>query len=68
MNCPGKYKFKNSRANKWEDLECGIKYSCKLYTPYTRRQGKPPISKKRDCEHYETPYTIGWPAIKNKQQ
>jgi len=60
MKCSGKYKYKNKRANKWEQFECEKKYRCKWYVFKTEGR-KIAISETRDtCSGHESPF-------KNKQ-
>jgi len=55
MNCPGKYKYKNTRANKIEILECGKETKCKHYK--LRTSGREiPMSRTGECEHYLNPF------------
>jgi len=50
MNCPGKYKYRHY------ELECKKELECDHYTIRTRRQGKPPRSKTKECEFFKKYY------------
>ena len=51
MKCPGKYKYKNLRMNRYEEYECKKETNCKNYTFRTAGR-KIPISTTKECEHY----------------